>query len=92
MINLAPSGLTAASGQEEGGSIPGLIFDTVEVVGDGGNRSRDNSLGRLMSNDFMVTNEEITEKTYHVKGNQENAEHKGNHVDPERETGNVLRF
>lgn len=55
MINLAPSGLTAASGQKEGGSIPGLIFDTVEVVGDGGNGGCDDGLRQLMSNDFMVT-------------------------------------
>lgn len=110
MINLAPRRLTAASRQEKGGGIPGLIFDAVEVIGDGGDSCRDDGLSQFMSIEFIVTQAvkdgkdislkkimkrkrkkgEREEKAYHVKGDQENAEHKGNHVDPERETGNVL--
>lgn len=62
LVNLAPCRLTAASGQEEGGGVPGLVLDAVEVIGDGGDRGRDDGLWQLMSNGFLATSVEMTEK------------------------------
>lgn len=62
MINLAPRRLAATGGQEEGGGVPSLVFDAVEVVGDCGNRGCDDGLRQFISIEFTVVGAEKNRK------------------------------